>query len=51
MRVMASFAFVAALALSDQETPAKFGGQKVKVTGLLYTKTRIVTVQRIDNAN
>lgn len=35
---------------SDQETPAKFAGQKVKVTGVLYAKTNILQVQRIDRA-
>ena len=34
--------------LSDQETPAKFAGQRVKVTGTLYAKTKILKVQRID---
>jgi hypothetical protein len=37
--------------LSDQETPAKFAGQKVKVTGVLYTSTGILKVERIENAN
>lgn len=37
--------------LSDQETPANFAGQRVKVRGTLYTKTRILKVQRIDKAN
>ena len=34
--------------LSDQETPAKFAGQKVKVTGQLYQKTGILKVERIE---
>jgi hypothetical protein len=34
--------------LSDQETPAKFAGKRVKVTGTLYTKTRILRVERIE---
>jgi hypothetical protein len=34
--------------LSDQETPAKFAGERVKVTGTLYTKTNILKVARID---
>lgn len=34
--------------LSDQETPAKFAGKRVKVTGTLYTKTNILKVDRID---
>jgi len=34
--------------LSDQETPARFAGQTVKVTGILYSKTNILKVQRIE---
>lgn len=34
--------------LSDQETPAKFAGQKVKVTGQLYEKTGILKVEKIE---
>lgn len=37
--------------LSDQETPAKFAGRKVRVTGMLYTKTNILKVQRIDTSH
>ncbi len=37
-------------ALSDQDTPAKFAGQKVKVTGVLYEKTRILKVDSIATA-
>ena len=37
--------------LSDQETPAKFAGKRVKVTGTLYTKTHILKADRIDAAN
>ena len=37
--------------LSDQETPARFAGRKVKVTGVLYTKTNILKVERIDASN
>jgi len=37
--------------LSDQETPAKFAGKRVKVTGTLYTKTNILKVDRIDSMN
>jgi len=37
--------------LSDQETPAKFAGQTVKVTGTLYPRTNILKVQRIEKAN
>ena len=37
--------------LSDQETPARFAGKKVKITGTLYTKTNILKVDRIDATN
>jgi hypothetical protein len=33
--------------LSDQETPATFAGQKVMVTGVLYTRTNILKVETI----
>jgi hypothetical protein len=33
--------------LSDQETPAKFAGKKVKVTGVLYPKTNVLKVEAI----
>ena len=36
--------------LSDQETPAKFAGRKVKVTGVLYPKTNILKVESITAA-
>jgi uncharacterized protein DUF5818 len=36
--------------LSDQETPARFAGRRVKVTGVLYAKTNILKVERIDAA-
>lgn len=36
--------------LSDQQTPEKFAGQKVKVTGLLYEKTKILKVDSIQAA-
>ncbi len=36
--------------LSDQETPAQFAGTRVKVTGVLYTKTNILKVERIEKA-
>lgn len=36
--------------LSDQQTPEKFAGQKVKVTGTLYEKTRIIKVDSIEAA-
>lgn len=34
--------------LSDQLTPAEFAGQKVKVTGTLFTKTGIIHVEKIE---
>lgn len=34
--------------LSDQETPSKYAGEKVKITGVLYTKTNILKVERIE---
>lgn len=34
--------------LSDQQTPAKFASQKVKITGKLFDKTGIIQVERID---
>jgi len=34
--------------LSDQESPAKFAGEKVKITGVLYAKTQILKVERIE---
>jgi len=37
--------------LSDQDTPAKFAGARVRVTGVLYTKTNILKVERIEMAN
>ena len=37
--------------LSDQETPAKFAGKKVKITGTLYAKTNVLKVDRIDATN
>ncbi len=36
--------------LSDQESPAKFAAQKVKVTGVLDTKTKVIKVQSIQAA-
>ncbi len=33
--------------LSDQQTPEKFAGQKVKVTGVLYEKTKILKADSI----
>ena len=37
--------------LSDQETPARFAGRKVKVTGVLYAKASILKVERIEGSN
>lgn len=34
--------------LSDQETPASFAGKRVRVTGVLYEKTGIIKVERIE---
>jgi hypothetical protein len=36
--------------LSDQETPARFAGQKVRVIGVLYAKPNILKVERIETA-
>ncbi|HET9833564.1 MAG TPA: DUF5818 domain-containing protein [Vicinamibacterales bacterium] len=36
--------------LSDQDTPARFAGTKVRVTGVLYEKTNILKVDRIEPA-
>ncbi len=36
--------------LSDQQTPGKFAGRKVKVTGTLYPKTNILAVENIEAA-
>jgi hypothetical protein len=36
--------------LSDQQTPEKFAGQKVKVNGTLYEKTTILKVESIEAA-
>jgi len=37
--------------LSDQRTPEKFAGQKVKVTGVLDAKSHIIKVDSIAAAN
>ena len=37
--------------LSDQQTPAKFAGERVKVTGVLYAKTNILKVEKIEKAD
>ena len=34
--------------LSDQQTPGKFAAQKVKVTGVLYDKTKILRADKIE---
>jgi len=34
--------------LSDQQTPEKFAAQKVRVTGVLYEKTGVIQVQKIE---
>ncbi len=34
--------------LSDQQTPEKFAGQKVKVTGTLHEKTSVLEVKSIE---
>ena len=36
--------------LSDQQTPAKFAGKKVAVTGTLFAKTKILKVDKIEPA-
>ncbi|MGH8245386.1 MAG: DUF5818 domain-containing protein [Gammaproteobacteria bacterium] len=36
--------------LSDQKTPEKFAGQKVKVTGTLNAKTKTIEVKKIEAA-
>jgi hypothetical protein len=40
-----------AYTLSDQQTPEKFAGKKVTVTGRLDAKTRTIQVQSITAAN
>mgnify|MGYP001115207497 CR=1 FL=1 len=37
--------------LSDQKTPEAFAAQKVKITGKLFAKTRILRVDKIEAAN
>lgn len=37
--------------LSDQQTPEKFAARKVRVIGLLYEKTGIIKVERIEPAD
>jgi hypothetical protein len=36
--------------LSDQQTPEKFAAKKVKITGVLYEKTGIIKVDKIEAA-
>ena len=36
--------------LSDQETPAQFAAQRVRVTGTLYPKTGVIKVEKIEPA-
>jgi hypothetical protein len=36
--------------LSDQQTPEKFAAKKVKVAGILYEKTGIIKVEKIEAA-
>ena len=36
--------------LSDQDTPARFAGAKVRVTGVLFEKTNVLKVDRIEPA-
>jgi hypothetical protein len=34
--------------LSDQQAPEKFAAQKVRITGVLYPKTKILKVEKIE---
>lgn len=36
--------------LSDQQTPEKYAGKRVKITGTLYEKTKILRVDAIEPA-
>lgn len=36
--------------LSDQQTPEKFAGEKVKVTGKLHQNTKTIVVEKIEAA-
>ena len=36
--------------LSDQQTPERFAAQQVRVTGVLYEKTKIIKVEKIEAA-
>lgn len=35
-------------ALSDQQTPGQFAAQRVKVTGLLFEKTKVLRADKIE---
>jgi hypothetical protein len=37
--------------LSDQQTPGELASQKVRVTGVLYPKTNILKVERIERVH
>jgi hypothetical protein len=37
--------------LADQQTPAKYAGQKVKITGVLYEKTKILKAAAIERVH
>ena len=37
--------------LSDQQTPEKFAAQRVRITGVLYAKTKILKVEKIEAVN
>jgi len=37
--------------LSDQQTPAQFAAQKVKVTGRMFAKTGVIQVEKIERLN
>ncbi len=37
--------------LSDQETPRKFAGENVKITGTLYEKTGVIKADKIEALN
>lgn len=36
--------------LSDQQTPERFAAQRVRITGVLYPKTKILKVEKIEAA-
>jgi len=37
--------------LSDQESPRKYAGDKVKITGTLYERTAVIKVDKIEPLN